>query len=50
MPPVKHHTRSKVGRRRANLRKKNQKLSTCLKCKGPLKPHCVCLNCGFYKT
>jgi len=47
-PPVKHHSKSKVGRRRAHLAKKPQQLSKCPKCGGPVLSHRACSRCGFY--
>ncbi|MEK9194631.1 MAG: 50S ribosomal protein L32 [Patescibacteria group bacterium] len=47
--PVKHHSKSKVGRRRAHLALKKAILSVCPNCKGPTLPHQACLQCGLYQ-
>lgn len=47
-PPVKHHSKSKVGKRRAHLARKPQMLVKCPKCGRPVLPHRVCSHCGFY--
>ncbi len=47
--PKKHTTRSSVGQRRMHIFLKNPTLTTCSKCGKPVKPHTVCMNCGFYK-
>lgn len=46
--PVKHHSKSKVGRRRAHLALKPAKILVCLQCKGPVLPHKACIQCGVY--
>ncbi|MBI1839165.1 MAG: 50S ribosomal protein L32 [Candidatus Colwellbacteria bacterium] len=46
--PVKHHTKSKVGRRRSHLAKKPLKLSACPNCKAPILSHKACKQCGHY--
>ena len=48
--PVKHHTRSKVGKRRSHLALKKTNLSVCPNCKGPISGHKICRQCGQYKT
>lgn len=48
--PVKHHTKSKVGRRRSQLALKKQNIGACPKCQGPVFRHRACAICGFYKT
>ncbi len=47
--PVKHHTKSKVGRRRSHHALKSVALSVCSNCKYPILPHRFCIKCGFYK-
>ena len=47
--PRHSHTRSKVGKTRMHKYIKRVHLSICPKCKKPVLPHTVCLNCGFYK-
>jgi len=43
--PVKHHTKSKVGRRRSHLALKKKSILVCEKCGGPKMPHRVCGQC-----
>jgi len=47
--PVKHHSKSKVGRRRSHLALKRTAILACANCKGPIFPHKACVQCGFYK-
>lgn len=44
--PLKHHSKSKVGRRRAHLALKKKKMLVCVNCKGPKMPHRICAQCG----
>ncbi|TSA44073.1 50S ribosomal protein L32 [bacterium] len=46
--PTKHHSKSKVGRRRSQLALKKLKVIVCSNCKGPALPHRTCPNCGTY--
>ena len=46
--PVKHHSKSKVGRRRSHLALKKTILFACSNCRGPMMPHKTCPQCGFY--
>lgn len=46
--PVKHHSKSKVGRRRSQIKLEKNKIEKCLNCEGPILSHRVCPNCGFY--
>jgi large subunit ribosomal protein L32 len=46
--PKNNHTSSHRNRRRMHLFVKPTSLSSCPKCKKPVRPHTVCLNCGFY--
>jgi large subunit ribosomal protein L32 len=48
-PPVKHHSKSKVGRRRSHLFLKPAQLYVCSYCKHPVLPHRFCQFCGRYK-
>lgn len=48
--PVKHHSKSKVGRRRSHLALKKINLNACSNCKAPTLAHRVCANCGNYKS
>jgi len=47
--PVKHHSKSKVGRRRSQQALKKVGISTCGNCGGPTLPHQICPQCGQYK-
>jgi large subunit ribosomal protein L32 len=47
--PVKHHTKSKVGRRRSHLALKPSQIAVCPSCQSPVMPHRMCANCGSYK-
>lgn len=47
--PMKHHTRSKVGRRRSHLALKSISINVCPECSNPVLPHKMCPNCGSYK-
>ncbi|MGC9603595.1 MAG: 50S ribosomal protein L32 [Minisyncoccia bacterium] len=46
--PTKHHSKSKVGRRRSQLALKKMRIVVCPKCKAPALPHRACPNCGEY--
>ena len=46
--PVKHHSKSKVGRRRAHLALKPTQIFVCGNCKGPVLPHKACSQCHTY--
>ena len=46
--PVKHHSKSKVGRRRSHLALKKENIFVCPQCKGPTLPHRACGQCGVY--
>ncbi len=46
--PKKHHTKSKVGRRRSHQHLKPAKPLLCPNCKAPILPHRLCGNCGTY--
>jgi large subunit ribosomal protein L32 len=46
--PKKHHSKSKVGRRRSQLALKKKRILVCPNCKGPTLPHKVCSQCGVY--
>jgi large subunit ribosomal protein L32 len=46
--PKKHHSKSKVGRRRSQLALKKKRISVCLNCKGPTLPHRICSQCSTY--
>lgn len=44
--PVKHHSKSKVGKHRAHQALKKIALVSCENCKSPMLPHRLCVNCG----
>ncbi|OGY59184.1 MAG: 50S ribosomal protein L32 [Candidatus Colwellbacteria bacterium RIFCSPLOWO2_12_FULL_44_13] len=46
--PMRHHTSSKVGRRRSHLALKKKNVMVCAECKAPILPHRYCSNCGYY--
>jgi len=46
--PVKHHSKSKVGRRRSQLKLKSKNPIQCSNCGWPTLPHSICSNCGIY--
>ncbi len=48
--PVKHHTKSKVGRRRSHLALKPKTLLRCELCGGPKLPHRLCRQCKIAGT
>ncbi|HEY4475164.1 MAG TPA: 50S ribosomal protein L32 [Candidatus Paceibacterota bacterium] len=48
--PVKHHSKSKVGRRRSHLALKPAKIFVCPSCQGPILPHKACGQCGTYSN
>ncbi|OGG40121.1 50S ribosomal protein L32 [Candidatus Jorgensenbacteria bacterium RIFCSPLOWO2_01_FULL_45_25b] len=47
--PVKHHSKSKVGRRRSHLALKTRRFVACVSCNSPKLPHATCSHCGTYK-
>jgi large subunit ribosomal protein L32 len=47
--PNKHHSKSKVGRRRSHLALKPEKIFVCPSCGYPITPHRLCSKCGTYK-
>jgi len=47
--PRHRHTKSKVHKRRMHIFITPAALTTCEKCKKPVRPHTMCANCGFYK-
>lgn len=46
--PKQRHTKSRRNKRRSHLALKKGKLALCSKCKSPVLPHRLCLNCGTY--
>lgn len=48
--PMRHHTSSKVGRRRSHhALKPQQHVTPCPECKYPILSHRACPQCGQYK-
>lgn len=47
--PVKRHSRTRTGTRRAHDFLKAPSLSLCPQCNEPKLPHRVCPKCGTYK-
>ncbi|MEK7193763.1 MAG: 50S ribosomal protein L32 [Patescibacteria group bacterium] len=47
--PAKHHTSSKVRRRRSHLALKPSQIFICPNCQHPILAHRYCANCGYYK-
>ncbi len=47
--PKKHTTKSRRNKRRMHIFLQAPPLTTCPKCGKPVRPHTVCLNCGYYK-
>ncbi|PIR07512.1 50S ribosomal protein L32 [Candidatus Jorgensenbacteria bacterium CG_4_10_14_0_8_um_filter_39_13] len=46
--PTKHHSKSKVGRRRSQQVLKRPLIFVCLNCGGPVLPHKICPQCKTY--
>ncbi|MBI4133129.1 50S ribosomal protein L32 [Candidatus Uhrbacteria bacterium] len=49
MVPAKRNSKSKVGRRRAHLALDKIALVVCPECRGPVRPHRACPQCGMYR-
>ena len=47
--PRHRHTKSKVHKRRMHIFITPATLTTCQKCKAPVRAHTVCSHCGYYK-
>jgi len=47
--PKQKHTKSRRDKRRLHLFLKKPTLTLCLKCKKPVLPYTICLNCGYYQ-
>lgn len=47
--PKQRHTKSRRNKRRLHIYIKPLILGYCPKCKKAIRPHTVCLNCGYYK-
>lgn len=48
--PKQKHTKSRRNKRRSQIFLKKPNLIICSKCKKPVLPHMVCLNCGYYQS
>ena len=48
--PKKRTSRSRRGMRRAHRALSFYGLGTCSHCQAPLRPHHLCLSCGYYKN
>jgi len=46
--PVKHHSKSKVGRRRSQLKLKVKNIIKCPNCGSPTLSHSICSFCNTY--
>ncbi len=47
--PKKRLTSARSGARRSHIKAKKISLANCPKCQAKIRPHHVCLNCGYYK-
>lgn len=47
--PARHHSRSRVNKRRSHLAIKPINLAKCSHCGEMISPHQVCPFCGYYK-
>lgn len=47
--PARHHSRSRVGKRRSHFALKTDNLIICSHCKRSIPSHKVCPYCGYYK-
>jgi large subunit ribosomal protein L32 len=47
--PARHHSRSRVNKRRSHLALKPLNFIKCSHCKEMIMPHRVCPYCGYYK-
>ena len=47
--PKQRHTKSRRNKRRMHIFIKPPSLGYCPQCKKPVRPHTICLNCGYYK-
>ncbi len=47
--PKQKHTKSRRNKGRMHIFLEKPKLSSCPKCKKPIKSHIVCSWCGYYK-
>ncbi|MGH7238849.1 MAG: 50S ribosomal protein L32 [Candidatus Saccharimonadales bacterium] len=47
--PRHKHTRASVGQRRMHIHLDPAALTSCRKCGKTVRPHTVCVHCGYYK-
>jgi len=47
--PKQRHTKSRRNKRRAHIFLREPLLSKCPKCGVFIRPHTICLHCGYYK-
>lgn len=47
--PKKRLTSARSGKRRSHIKLEVKNLSKCPKCKSPVLPHRICVNCGYYR-
>ncbi len=47
--PKQKHTKSRRNRRRMHIFLQAPSLASCPHCGKPIRPHTVCLKCGYYK-
>jgi len=47
--PTQKRTTSSKKRRASHFALKNVQVGVCSNCQKPVRSHCVCLACGFYK-
>ncbi|MFA5134819.1 MAG: 50S ribosomal protein L32 [Patescibacteria group bacterium] len=47
--PAKRRTKQQKRERASHIKLEKQALTSCPKCKKPIRPHFVCKFCGYYK-
>ncbi|HHI80944.1 MAG TPA: 50S ribosomal protein L32 [Planctomycetes bacterium] len=47
--PRRKHSRARQAKRRAQWKGTLVQLASCSQCGSAVRPHTVCLNCGYYK-
>ncbi len=47
--PRRKHSHARQGKRRAQWKMKPVQLGECSHCGAAVRPHTICLNCGWYK-
>lgn len=48
--PKRKRSKSKRDKHRSHWALRPPMISLCPECQEPKLPHCVCMNCGFYKN